>query len=130
MRDHMGTSYTLSIGYLSGDSFKGNTDAAWQVLVDTLEHIKQAPERIVTEARRLDAPEMCGEGCCTLQSLAEAYQQYSDATLIIHQTDGKRYVTQLATGDRTLKEHVRRAFCRLVIEDMHRQGIEVNLIVS
>jgi hypothetical protein len=40
-------------------------------------------------------------------------------------------ITQFTTGsDRAIKAHVRRAFCRLVIEEMHRQCIEVDLTVS
>jgi hypothetical protein len=33
------------------------------------------------------------------------------------------------SSSRILKEHVARAFCRLVIQDMHRKQIEVNLHV-
>lgn len=121
------TSYTLSIGYLSGCSFKGNDDEAWQALVNCVEALKHDPDRIVAEARRLGAPEQCEHGCCTLRAYAEAYQS-QDATLITYPDE--KAIRQFASGDRTLKEHVRRAFCRLVMEDMHRQGIEVNLAVS
>ncbi len=121
------TSYTLSIGYISGYSFKGDKDDAWQALVNCVEALKRNPDRIVAEARRLDAPEQCKHGCCTLQETAGAYLN-DDATLVIYHSD--RAVRQFASGDRMLKEHVRRAFCRLVMEDMHRQGIEVNLQVS
>ena len=120
------TGYSFSIGYLSGYGYKGSTDEAWQELVICVEALKRRPERIAMEAQRLGAPEQCEHGCCTLTSLALAYQN-ADATLVIHREE--RAIDQYASGDRTLKEHVRRAFCRLVIEDMHRLGIEVNLKV-
>jgi hypothetical protein len=96
-------------------------------LVRCVEQLRVQPERIVQEARRLNAPETCEEGCCTLLDMAQAYQS-DDGTLVINHQE--HYILQLASGDRMLKEHVRRAFCRLVIEDMHRQGIEVCLQVS
>ncbi len=120
------TGYSFSIGYLSGASYKGDTDEAWQELVKCVETLRTQPERIVTEARRLDAPEHCEHGCCTLFSLAQAYQNH-DATLVIHHD--AHTIDQYASGDRMVKEHVRRAFCRLVLEDMHRKGIEINLKV-
>ena len=120
------TGYSFSIGYLSGYGYKGSTDDAWQELVIVVEALKKRPERIVAEAQRLNAPEHCEEGCCTLMTLAMSYQCH-DATLVIHHEE--RTIDQYASGDRMLKEHVRRAFCRLVIEDMHRLGIEVNLKV-
>jgi hypothetical protein len=123
----MSTGYTLTIGYLSGHSTKLDKDEAWQELVRCVEQLRVQPERIVQEARRLNAPETCEEGCCTLLDMAQAYQ-HDDGTLVLNHQE--HYILQLASGDRMLKEHVRRAFCRLVIEEMHRQGIEVCLQVS
>lgn len=128
----MGTGYLLSIGYLSGSGYKGESDKAWDELVNAVETLRLQPERIMAEARRLGADETCSEGCCTLRGMAEAYRENldnHDGTLIIHAEE--QTIMQLATGgDRSLKEQVRRAFCRLVIEDMHRQGIEVCLEVT
>ncbi len=120
------TGYTFSIGYISGHSYKGDKDDAWLELVIVTEALKKRPDRIVAEARRLNAPEQCEQGCCTLMSLAGAYQ-HTDATIVIQHEE--QTIDQYASGDRMLKEHVRRAFCRLLIEDMHRLGIEVNLKV-
>ena len=120
------TGYTFSIGYLSGYGYQGSTDEAWQELVIVVDSLRKRPDRIATEARRLGAPEQCEQGCCTLMTLALAYQNH-DATLVIRHDEQR--VDQYASGDRVLKEHVRRAFCRLVIEDMHRLGIDVNLRV-
>ncbi len=123
----MGTGYTFTIGYLSGYSTKLSRDEAWQSLVQCVEEVRRQTERIAQEAQRLNAPEACEQGCCTLMSMAEAYQ-YDDGTLMIYHDE--HYIIQLATGNRTLKEHIRRSFCRLVIEEMHRQGIETCLNVS
>jgi hypothetical protein len=124
----MGTGYSITLGYQSGYSTCLDQDEAWQALVDCVQALRLQPERIVKEAQRLGAPAACEDHCCTLQQMAEAYSSNDDATLRINQRE--RYIYQLATGDRTLKEHVRRAFCRLVIEEMHRQGIEVCLEVA
>ncbi len=130
----MSTEYNLSLGYQSGYSRQGGHDVFWQLLRGCVESLRYDPEAIVAEARRLAAPETCGKGCCTLRSVAKSYMldKHKGSPLVIRDPEGEDggYVLQLTTGDRKLKEHVRRAFCRLVIERMHRLGIEVNLRVS
>jgi hypothetical protein len=131
----MATSYYLSVGYLSGYSFQGGPDAAWEVLKWIVERLRHEPSKLVAEARRLGAPERCARGCCDLRELAERYGAGEDLTLtVVERVDEDdapvRYIRQVASGDRMLKEHVRRAFCRLVIEEAHREGIEVDLTVS
>lgn len=125
----MSTEYTISLGYLSGQSTSLSYEDAWKALVAYVEQLRHQPERIVQEARRLNAPETCEQGCCTLQRMAEAYQLTEEecGPLVINQED--QHISQLTYGDRMLKEHIRRAFSRLILEEMHRQGIEVCLNV-
>ena len=126
----MGTAYTITIGYLSGYSYGGDKDDAWDELVQCVEALREQPERLVAEARRLNAPETCNYGCCTLENVAETYRAaFTHGNPLTINYD-QRYIMQMATGDRAQKEHVRRAFCRLLIEEMHRKGIEVCLTVS
>lgn len=124
--------YYLDIGY------SDNPEEAWKELRRHVVHLCAHPERIATEASRLGCPEeLEGE---MLADYAERYRDREDYTIFIQETalatladPGSPYVVQFASGGgpgRVLKEHLRRAFCRLVIEHMHRQGIEVNLRVS
>lgn len=130
------TSYTLSIGYLSGYSTDLDRDAAWLALLESVNARRSDPQAIIREAKRFDAPDKCRNGCCTIAEAAAAYDpSNNDLTVVVIDERGpdgedNRRVVQYASGDRDLKEHVRRAFCRLIIQDMHRRGIEVDLSVA
>jgi hypothetical protein len=130
----MATSYIIDLGYFSGSKFKGGEDEAWKALKNAVAELREHVDSIVHEVQRVeplhenDLPE--------LRELASAYKATNgDLTLRIveqqrHEQPPLRYVAQCASGERYLKEIVRRAFCRLVIKEMHRQGIEVNVRVS
>jgi hypothetical protein len=128
------TGYYIEIGYLSGYSWRGTPEAAWDELKASVVYRCDHPEHIVAEAVRLGAVENDD-----LREHAEEYRGRRDLTLKIveqprtlaeEQEGFEPYIQQFASGDRVTKEIVRRAFCRLVIEDMHRLGIEVNLKVA
>jgi DNA repair exonuclease SbcCD ATPase subunit len=81
------------------------------------------------EARR-DAAENCEKGpdCCTLQNHADRYKlPWQDRTIYFDEKNQR--VVQMASGDRLVKEHIRRAFCRLVMAEMHKLNIEINIVV-
>lgn len=143
------TGYYISTGYISGYSgFRGTAEDAWKALVDLVEALRKQTDRIVAEVMRVEpqAGDFCQ--CCTVREYAEAYTEgdrqvnrvidpevsgleavaRADGTLIIDH-EGET-VSQLASGNRGTKEAVRRAFCRLVIEDAHRAGLEVDLRVA
>lgn len=61
----MTTSYILSIGYLSGYSYRGGYDAAWQQLRTAAQSIAEQPELIAEEARKFEAPEWCCDKHCS-----------------------------------------------------------------
>jgi len=93
--------------------------------------IQSAPERIVAEVRRLE-PSVSAE---ELESFAESYRPpVDDLTCRITEDAESELPTvrQCASGggrSRDLKEKCRRAFARLVIEDMHRECMEVSFSV-
>lgn len=126
----MATGYTLELGYQSG--YSSHADA-WEALKAYALYLCDHPAEIYDEARKFGAPDaLDGE---RLMDYAARYHGAVDLTLVIQDPEGdeKGHVYQCASGGapaRVLKEHLRRAFCRLVIAEMHRKGIEVNLTVS
>lgn len=126
----MATSYSISIGYVSGYGFQGDADERWRVLVDAVQNIREDYRAILREVSRIEPQDLQ-----PLMDYAKAYaSEREDLTLRIVDTEinGERcrYIAQCASGDRTEKEVVRRAFCRLVIDAMHARGVEVNLNVT
>ncbi len=129
------TGYHISIGYLSS----GDKDEAWVALKDVVAKLCAEPAIIGMEALRY------GMRAENVREYAEAYRSFSvetgrteDSTLVIKEADpddpeSYHQVMQLAGGggeSRGLKEAMRRAFCRLVLEEMHRQEYEININVA
>lgn len=116
------TSYHLEAGYNSGHA---KEDVA-ETLLAVAKAICAQPELILAEVKRV-------EGLVVAADFAESYREpWQDATIKIIQGE-RLQVMQLASGGgeaRDYKEAMRRAFCRLVIERMHREQMEVNLIVA
>lgn len=117
------TGYTIEIGYLSA----GAKEQAWgrlrAVALDICEH----PERITDEVFRLEPANV-------REVVSEYAQSYKDRVdLTIHFYNDEHCIRQLASGggeSRDLKEACRRAMCRLLLEAMHRERIELSIIVS
>ncbi|MBN2267761.1 MAG: hypothetical protein JW725_05500 [Candidatus Babeliaceae bacterium] len=125
------TGYHIEIGY--NGAHRTGYDSMWEELKRTAREIADHPEKIVAEARRLNAPETCDKGCCHLDTYADNYKDSFETSghpvsIIEHGKD--RQIMQLASTADEIKYHVRRAYVRLVIEEMHRKGIEVNLTVA
>lgn len=126
------TGYHITIGY-NGATNSFSYDEMWEILKETTRKICDSPQSIIAEARRLNAPESCSQGCCSLDTYADNYvdsfETYGHPISIID--DGEnRQVMQLASTDDDIKYHVRRAFVRLLIQEMHKRKIEVNLNVA
>lgn len=123
----MATGWCLSPGY----NFDSSPERAWAELKDVVADLRERDDLIASEAMRQGAPHRDSAGTSILE-YAEAYKTPSvDATIRIDEK--AKAVRQLATGvgdDRAMKHHVRRAFCLLVITEMHRRGFEVNLVVA
>jgi hypothetical protein len=128
------TGYHLSIGYNGASVWR--EPAAWDALKEAARVVSDDPQAIVAEARRLGSPESCDDGCCQLDSYADNYAEPFSASghpvkIIERESEdrGPQIMQMASTGD-AIKYHVRRAWVRLVIERMHRHGIEVNLHVA
>jgi len=126
------TGYHISIGYNSTLTHIERAGMTWEALKEVVAELRSQPNLIVGEVQRersnLAEPHI-------LLDYAAAYQDGIDKTLnIIEATDDRpAEIMQLASGSgdgRDIKEAMRRAFCRLVIFEMHKRGIEVNLIVA
>lgn len=133
------TGYYIEIGYISGSLFKGDKQKAWERLKEQVGFIKNDPLRIVDEVLRISPHHAILKP--ELIEFAGYYKMDTDLTITIHdkpmteheKEDFEPYVAQLASGSglaRTIKELLRQAVCRLLIESMHLQGIEVNMRVS
>jgi uncharacterized protein YabN with tetrapyrrole methylase and pyrophosphatase domain len=122
----MATSYRLVDGYNSGH----DRDDVWVELQKVVEELRKDTDRIVREVLRLEPDQNEKE----IGNLAMYYMPPTlDATLTVKDTEDFRGVMQLASGGgsaRDRKESVRRAFCRLVIEEMHKRKMEISFIVA
>ncbi len=137
------TGYYLELGYNSslGAPQLGN---AFTTLVGVFMNLVNDPDRVTEEVLRIEP----GADRALIRSHAAWYgnPERDDLTFkvvekptthpeisTLEAVEFKPYIQQYASGggpDRGAKESVRRAFCRLVIEDMHRLKIEVNLRVA
>jgi hypothetical protein len=132
------TGYYLSIGYISGYSFRGNRELAWVQLKTLALSLCSHPERITASVMEIE-PKRLRNGARglfadELDSFCKQYSIRDDATIkFVEGSDP--YISMLASsgnGDRAreIKERVRRAFCRLLILEAHKLGIEVELKVA
>lgn len=127
------TGYHLSIGYLSG----GDKAQAWDTLKTVVLNLCHDPVRIANEAVRLGMNRTTAHECArAFASASLEFQGTEDSTLRIIEGDraeGNPQIMMLAGGSgqsRTIKEAIRRAFCRLVMTEMHRRDIEININVA
>lgn len=127
------TGYYLEVGYNSA----AHREDVWKRLVEVARELCAHPERIAAEVLRLEPGRSLGE----VADYVEMYRADADLTITIveeppsdiNTEDFQPYIQQLASGGgdgRDLKEACRRAFCRLAIEAMHRERLEINLRVS
>ena len=120
------TSYTIMLGYNSSK----NTSECAEELRKCVAHLRANFTQIAEEAKRFDGFELD-----ELNEFAMAYAPVNN-DLTIQIVDGEYddfRIFQMASGgevDRSIKESLRRAFCRLVLNAMHKKQIEVNIIVS
>ncbi len=129
------TGYHISIGYLSD----GDKDEAWAALKEVVAALCAEPSRIAVEAVRYGMrPNQAEEHAEAYRSFSPKTGRTEDSTLVIKERDFEDedsypQVMQLASGggeSRVLKEAMRRAFCRLALEEMHKRGLEININVA
>lgn len=133
------TGYHIRIGYnsaLNADEKR----AAFETLKEVVASLRDDTDRLVREVKHESVawsdPARAAIDDALLREYAEVYRPPArDATLTIIEPIGDEpgQIMQLASGGgeaREVKERLRRAFSRLVILEMHRRGIEVNLVVA
>lgn len=125
------TGYHITIGYNSA----GDRRKAFETLKAVVQDIRTDSERLIREVwREKQYPHQRDRE--TLKEYAEMYllpARDHTLTIIEPHDDEPGQIMQLASGggeSRDIKEELRRAFSRLVILEMHRRGIEVNLVVA
>jgi len=121
------TGYTITVGYNSGHS----REDVGRELLAFIEALRSSPQTLINEVERLE-PGLAGP-----ELLAEYAASYgpesTDLTLRIDTADGLPVIRQSASGggqSRDLKEAFRRAFCRLVMEAMHKLRMEISINVA
>ena len=119
----MPTGYHIQIGY---NSATPRNDVV-QRLLAVVDEICKTPELIIREVWRVENVNVPAE-------YADNYRKpWNDLTVKILDDNGQPEIMQMASGggiERDYKECMRRAFCRLVIQEMHRTKHEVNLVVA
>jgi hypothetical protein len=125
------TGWHISIGYLSGYSTSLNRDEAWVELKREAVHIAQTPAMLAQEAYEFGAPKVDDvDGSYRLADYCTIYSVKPENGCPLSIDDDRQEVMITASGNRTMKEHVARAFVRLLMAAMHRKGIEVNVTVA
>jgi len=123
------TGYHIEIGY--NGALRTDYDLMWEELKQVARNIADNPAAIIAEARRLGSPEICNSGCCLLDTYADNYiGEFGVNGHPVSVIENDCQIMQSASTDDKIKYHVRRAYVRLLIQEMHRKEIEVNLIVA
>lgn len=121
------TGYYLSPGYQSAGSRK----EAWEQMKLFVAYYRDLPDDIIAEVNRVEKVDYPDE----LRECAAEYPVGRDLTLHVREAEDEQEpaIVQFASGGgtyRDAKEQCRRAFCRLVIAECHKRGIEVNMTVA
>ena len=123
------TGYHIEIGY---NALRVDRENMWEILKRNTRKICDNPSVIIAEARRLGAPETCSRGCCDLNTYADNYAEPFGSSghpiKIIEDKNNHQIMQMASTGD-NIKYHVRRAFVRLLIQEMHQEEIEISIVV-
>jgi hypothetical protein len=133
----MATSYTIEVGYMSGYSYDGSAAEAWNELCEAARAIVNNPVKMATEARAFGAPfHCCEKQCSTITDYCEVYKNdwtKGGPLKVVDEANKKPYLHISCSGgedERQMKEHVARAFVRLLIEKMHHKKIEISVRVG
>jgi hypothetical protein len=126
----MSTSWRIEMGYGEGD---------WEDLKQAALDICNLWERILGEALAYDAPltldgENIGLYCIAFKERRDLTIEFIEPGHPMWNDEYPRpFIHMMASGGdpaRTMKEHTRRAFLRLIMADMHKQGMDISVVVS
>ena len=124
------TGYHVTLGYVSGYGFRDHPEDAWKEVLLLALAICSDPERLAQEAMKFGMPGKIA------REYAQSYLERSDSTIRFKEAQDEEtpaQIMQLASGggvEREHKEAMRRAFCRLLLNDCHQQRIEININVA
>jgi hypothetical protein len=124
------TGWAITIGYNS-DLSPLDRDKTWETLKNVAATIREDTAALFQEALAFDAPPDCGGE--DLEDYCAIYTAPREEGGPLWIDEPGQAISIIASGgapSRIQKEHVARAFCRLVLYAMHRQGIEINLHVA
>lgn len=120
------TSFLLEIGYISGATYNEGAEGAWAELLQVVERVKRDKSNLWLWVRCHGICPQQDEVGNTLEAYVDQYTKEEFCPLSIRE-DSVCVGCSGGGVSRTMKEHVARAFCRLVIDQMHAKGISVCL---
>jgi len=122
------TSYCIRLGYNTSHSKEEAEDR----LLDVVMSIRHSPKRIIEEAARVEEIELDPSYAESYGTGDESRTEDSTLCLVYVEDDEEKelFIHMSASAANEQKYAARRAFCRLVIEDMHKVGMEVCLSVG
>jgi hypothetical protein len=127
----MATTYVLSLGY-NGNSVISEANQ-WLMLKRAAETLCSTPawrEHIMDEAVKYNCPSFDENGILLSEYILKFQIPCTDCTIMLDNEEHKiRLVASGGSLSRIIKTQLRRAFCRLIINQMHKANIEVNLVV-
>ena len=130
------TGYYIYVGYNSNHE----DIVVWNTLKRITKEICENPSVLVEEVLSLHK---IGNEIKMLREFSLSYKDCEDSTITIIEPNPlnpkgnaadliRCEIVQYASGggdEREVKELLRRAFCRLVLKEMHKRGMEVNILV-
>ena len=120
------TGYHIRVGY-NCDQSEEDVGATLREVVD---EICETPEHIVAELNRVE-PAIKPPPHYTAKDYADSYRKpWADSTISVKEEDRELHVMQLAGGSGEYKHAMRRAFCRLVMNKMHKAHMNISITVA
>jgi hypothetical protein len=128
------TSYIIEVGYNPNK----NEDEVWEKLKRVVKYYCDNSKLILDEVLNDEKTGIIKKVKQEeLDKYGNAYKDYKDLTISIYdetnsEGEKNRYIIQMASGggvEREIKEHFRRAFCRLIMKEMHYNCMEINIRV-
>ena len=119
--------YYVSIGY---NPCNTDNEENWETLKRKAKEVCKNPKAIKKEAKKLGCRDKCEDGCCTLEEYVDVYKRFFNVDgAPVHIDEENKHIVQYASTSTEFKYKIRRAYIRLLIQEMHKLGIEVNLEV-
>lgn len=123
----MSTRHVIQIGYNSSKC----KYYVWEELKNHAEYLCNHPDDIAIEAKKYTVAALND----LVDEFSKAYTDCRDLTIQIKENKDvdKCYISQSSSGggdQREVKEQLRRAFCRLILDYMHFLNMEINISVG